>query len=159
VSRRVNKTVFRQWRTGNEKWERNGPIDDERAARQRKWQSARQKLQERLGALGLVEEGDYRFHGEEWPFGMDGIGVELRDDNLITADFLLACRLALLESEESHWVALVLVRDSTRINGMRSIVEISSGVFTAISGGEVTRRVIFEAYDKLGLGHLLWRRQ
>ena len=42
---------------------------------------------------------------------------------------------------------------------MRSIVEISGGLFTAISGGDVTRRAIFEAYGKAGLGHLLWKRQ
>jgi hypothetical protein len=124
-------------------------------ARERKWESARQKLQERLGALGLVVELDYRFHGEDWPLAMDRIGVELRDENLITADFLLACRLALSESEESRWGAIVAVRDSTRINGMRSIVEISGGLFTVIRASDVTRRVIFEAYDKLGVGHLM----
>jgi hypothetical protein len=37
--------------------------DHERLARQRKWESTRQKLQERLGALGLVVERDY---AEKW---------------------------------------------------------------------------------------------
>lgn len=134
-------------------------VEDERLARKRKWESARQNIQERLGALGLVVERDYRFHGEDWPLGMDAIGMELRHENMITADFLLACRLALLESEATHWGAVVGVRDSTRINGMRSVVEIDSGGFTAISGGEVTREVVLEAYDKLGVGHLLRPRQ
>lgn len=131
------------------------PTDDERLARERKWESARQRLQERLGALGLVVERDYRFHGEDWPPTMDRIGVELCDENLITADFLLACRLALSESEESRWGAIVAVRDATRINGMRSIVEISGGLFTVIRASDETRRMIFEAYDKLGVGHLM----
>jgi hypothetical protein len=134
-------------------------MDNEQATRQGKWQSARQKLQKRLGALGLVVERDYRFHGEDWPVGMDGIGVELRDENLMTADFLVACRAALSELEESHWGALVAVRDSTRINGMRSIVEISGGLFTVIRASDVTKRAIFEAYDKLGVGHLMRPRQ
>lgn len=132
-------------------------MDDEPAVRQRKWQSARETLQERLHALGLAVERDYRFHGEDWP--QHGIGVELRHENLMTADFLVACRAALLESEDSEWGALVAVHDSTRISKMRSIVEVSGGLFTAISGGDVTRRAIFEAYGKAGLGHLLWKRQ
>jgi hypothetical protein len=130
------------------------PTDDEQLARKRKWESVRQKLHESLGALDLVVEREYRFHGEDWPVGMDRIGVEIRNENLITADFLVAFWLAFFELEESRWGAIVAVRDSTRINGMRSIVEISGGGFTLISGGE-TRRVIFEAYDKLGLGHLM----
>jgi hypothetical protein len=72
----------------------------------------------------------------------------------MTADFLAACRLAL--SEQGEWGAIVGVRDPTRNNNMRSIVEISSGLFTAITGGEVTRQAIFEAYHKVRLGHLLW---
>jgi hypothetical protein len=135
------------------------PTDHEQLARERKWESARQKLQERLGALGLVVEFDYRFHGEDWPVAMDRIGLELRDENLITADFLLACRLALSESEDSRWGAIVAVRDSTRINGIRSVVEISGGLFTIITVGEATRRAVFEAYDKLGVGHLMRPRQ
>jgi len=135
------------------------PTDHEQLVRERKWESARQKLQERLGALGLVAEFDYCFHGEDWPVAVDRIGVELRDENLITADFLLACRLALSESEESRWGAIVAVRDSTRINGIRSIVEISGGSFTIIRASDVTKRAIFEAYDKLGVGHLMRPRQ
>jgi hypothetical protein len=133
------------------------PTDnDERSAQKRKWKSARQKLLERLGGLGLVLEQDYRFHGEDWPHL--GIGVEVRDAGLITADFLVACSQALLESEDREWGALVAVHDSTRRNKMRSIVEIGSGSFAHISGGDVTRRAIFEAYHKLGLGHLLtWK--
>jgi hypothetical protein len=130
--------------------------DDERSARNRKWQSARQRLLERLGAFGLVLDQDYRFHGEDWP--QHGIGVEVCDERLITADFLVACCRALQESEEREWGALIAVRDSTRKNKMRSIVEISSGLFTTMSGGDATRKVIFEAYDKMGLGHLLsWK--
>jgi hypothetical protein len=130
--------------------------DEERSVRNRKWRSARQRLLERLGTFGLVLEQDYRFHGEEWL--QHGIGVEVCDESLITADFLVACCRALLESEEREWGALIAVHDSTRKNKMRSIVEISSGLFTAISGGDVTRKVIFEAYHKMELGHLLpWK--
>jgi hypothetical protein len=127
-------------------------MDNERAARQRRWGSARLKLQEKLGSLGLVLERDYRFHGEEWP--QNGIGVEIRDENLMTSDFLIACSSALLESEDSDWAALVAIHDSTRINKMRSIVEIRCGGFTVISGG-ATRKIILEAYHKLGLGDQL----
>jgi hypothetical protein len=132
-------------------------MDDEgQLERKRKWNSARQKLLERLCCLGLVLEQDYQFYGEDWP--QRGIGVEVRGEGLITADFLVACSRALLESDDREWGALVAVHDSNRKNKMRSIVEISSGSFTAISGGDVTRRVIFEAYQKLGLGHLLtWK--
>jgi hypothetical protein len=132
------------------------PDDDERSARKRKWQSARLKLIEGLDALGLVLERDHRFHGEDWP--QHGIGIELRDESLVTSEFLVTCSRALLESEEREWGALVAVHDSTRKNGMRAIVEISNGMFTAISGGDMTRRAIFEAYHRLGLGHLLsWK--
>jgi hypothetical protein len=125
------------------------PTDnDEQSERKRKWRSANQKLVERLGSLDLILEQDYRLHGEDWPH--HGTGIEVRDEGLITADFLVACSRALLESEDEEWGALVAVHDSTRRNKMRSIVEISSGLFTAITGGDVTRRVIFEAYQKLG---------
>ena len=101
-------------------------------------------------------EQDYHFHGEDWLH--HAVGVEVRDAGLITADFLVACSQALLESEDREWGGLVAVHDSTRRNKMRSIVEIGSGTFAAITGGDVTRRAIFEAYHKLGLGHLLtWK--
>jgi hypothetical protein len=135
------------------------PTDYERLLRKRKWESARQKLQGRLGALGLVVERDYCFRGEDWPAGVDRIGVELRDENLITVDFLLACRLVLWESEESGWGAIVAVRDSTCINGTRLIVEISGGLFTVLRPSDATRRMIYEAYDKLGVGHLIRPKQ
>jgi hypothetical protein len=129
--------------------------DDEQSARNQKWQSARQRLLERLATLGLVLGQDYLLFGEDWPHHGTGIGVA--DESLVTADLLVACSRAL--SEEGEWGALVAVYDSTRKNKMRSIVEISSGGggFTVISG-DATRKVIFEAYHKLGLGHLLsWK--
>jgi hypothetical protein len=131
------------------------PTDYERLVRKRKWESARQILQERLGALGLVVERDYLFRDEDWPAGVDRIGVELRDENLITVDFLLGCRLVLLELEEGRWGAIVAVLDSTRINGVRLIVEISGGEFSFLRPSDATKRLIFEAYDKLGVGHLV----
>ena len=101
--------------------------DDEGLARKRKWWSAQQKLDEKLGALGLMAGQDYRFHGEGWHD--HGIGVELRDECLMTAEFLVACSQALLESEEKEWGALVVVHDPTRKNKMRAIAEISNGGF------------------------------
>ena len=128
--------------------------DDEQSARRRKWQSARQRLLARLGALGLVDGQDFVLCGEAWP--QHGTGMVIPDESLITADFLVACHQAL--SEEGEWAALVAIRDPTRNNQMRSIVEISSGLFAAVTGGDTTRKAIFEAYHKLGLGHLLsWK--
>ena len=128
--------------------------NDEQSTRRRKWQSACQRLLEKLAALGLALGQDYFFHGENWQ--QAGTGIEVRNQSLITADFLVACHQAL--SEEGEWAALVAIRDPTRNNQMRSIVEISSGLFAAITGGDTTRKAIFEAYHKLGLGHLLsWK--
>jgi len=94
--------------------------------------------------------------GEDSPLHGTGIGVA--DESLVTADSLVACSRALLESEEPEWGALVYVHDPTRPNKMRAIVEICSGMFTLFGGGDVTRQAIFEAYHKLGLGHLLsWK--
>jgi hypothetical protein len=130
--------------------------EDEQAVRKRKWQSARQRLLERLCALGLVYGRDYMLFGEDSPLHGTRIGVA--DESLVTADFLVACSRALLESEEREWGAVVDVHDPAKPNKMRAIAEISSGSFTAISGGDVTRQAIFEAYHKLGLGHLLsWK--
>jgi hypothetical protein len=104
--------------------------------------------------LGLVLGKDYFFHGENWP--QPGTGIEVHDQSLITADFLVACHGAL--SQESEWAVLVAIRDPPRGNKLRSVVEISGGSFAAISGGNATRQVIFDAYHKLGLGHLLsWK--
>jgi hypothetical protein len=130
--------------------------DDEQSSRKQKWESASLKLFERLRALGLVYGQDFSLHGEDWP--QPGTGIEVRDESVITADFPVACHHAL--SDEGEWAALVAVRDLTHRNKMRSIVEISSGSFATISGDTTrTRRVIFEAYDKLGMGHLLWKRE
>jgi hypothetical protein len=130
--------------------------DDEQAARKRKWESASLRLFETIRALGLAYERDFVLHGEDW--AEPGTGIEVRDESLITADFLVACHRAL--SDEGGWAALVVVPDPTRRNKMRSIVEISSGSFATIGGDTTrTRRVIFEACDKLGMGHLLWKRE
>ena len=106
--------------------------------------------------MGLVYQQDFILHGEDWPERCTGI--EVREESLITAVFLVACHRAL--SDEGQWAALVVVPDPTRRNKMRSIVEVSSGSFATIGGDTTrTRRAIFEAYDKLGMGHLLWKRE
>jgi hypothetical protein len=125
--------------------------DDEQSTRRRKWQSARQRLLARIGALGLVDGQDFVLCGEDWP--QHGTGMVVPDESLVTADFLVACSRAL--SEEGDWGVLVGVYDPARRNNVRSIVEISGGGFTLITGGEATRQAMFEAYRKLGLGHLL----
>jgi hypothetical protein len=130
--------------------------DDEQSARNRKWQSARQRLLGTLGALGLGYGQDFILFGEDWP--QHGTSIGLADESLATADLLAACSRAL--SEEGEWGALVVVHDPTRRNKMRIIVEISSGGagFALIGGNNATRQAIFEAYHKLGLGHLLsWK--
>jgi hypothetical protein len=130
--------------------------DDKQSPRKRKWESASLRLFEAIRALGLVYEQDFVLHGEDWP--EPGTGIEVRDESLITADFLVACHRAL--SDEGEWAALIVVPDPTRRNKMHSIVEISSGSFATMGADTTrTRRVIFEAYDKLGMGHLLWKRE
>jgi hypothetical protein len=130
--------------------------NDEQSARNPRWQSASLKLFERLRALGLVYGQDFSLHGEDW--AQPGTGIEVRDESLITADFLVACHHAL--SDEGEWAALVAVRDPTHRHKMHSIVEISSGSFATIGGDTTrTRQVIFQAYDKLGMAHLLWKRE
>jgi hypothetical protein len=125
--------------------------DDERSARRRKWQSARQRLLQRLGALDLVDGRDFLLCGEDWQ--QHGTGMVVPDESRITADFLVACSRAV--SEEGDWAVLVGVYDPARRNKVRSIVEIIGEGFALITGGEVTRQAMFEAYRKLGLGHLL----
>jgi hypothetical protein len=120
-------------------------------ARKRKWRSAHRRLLETLSALGLVCGRDFLLCGEDWP--QHGMGIAVPDESLVTADFLVACSRALCE--EGEWGALVGVYDSTRKSKVRSIVEVSCDGFTLITGGDVTRQAMFEAYRKLGLGHLL----
>jgi hypothetical protein len=129
--------------------------DDERAARNRKWRSAYQRLLKRFDALGLVYGPDYFLFGEDWLQHGTGIGVP--DENAVTADFLAACSRAL--SEEGEWAALVAVYDSTRKNKQRWIVEIIGDGFALLAGSDVTRQAMFEAYRKLALGHLLPSKQ